>query len=167
MSRKINYISISPFHDRLYSIIGDDVQGWAKKLKVTPATISNRWYKGSFPTADKVIKLVELSKVSSEWLLEGKETTGRCILPPGFDEFCTMLKDILLQSTDEQVKHALRTNLVAFRNSIHKDVKKQKKDKRIELLERDSIIKSDRIEKLEKTVEYLKEIYDPKSRSGT
>lgn len=165
MSRKINYKSISPFHDRLYSIIGDDVQDWARKLQVTPSTISNRWYRGSFPTADKVIKLVELSGVSSDWLLEGKEV--RCTLPPGYDEFYAMLQDILLQSSDEQVKHALRTNLVAFRNSINKDVKKQKKDKRIELLERDSLIKSNQIEKLEKTVEYLKELYDRKTQSDT
>ena len=112
MSRKLNYKSISPFHDRLHSVIGDDVQAWAKKLDVTPATITNRWYKWSYPTVDKVIKLVEISGVSSDWLLEGKSAAGHCILPPGSDDFCDMLKDILLQSSDEQVKDALRTNRV-------------------------------------------------------
>lgn len=111
---------------------------------------------------------------SFDWLLTGKESTlqimesqqqyGKsndvCNLPPGCDEFYAMLKEILSQSSDEQVKNALRTNLIAFKNSIDKDSKKAEKDKRIKKLECE-------YNDLKKEVNYLKELYNCKTKSDT
>jgi transcriptional regulator with XRE-family HTH domain len=73
MSRKLKYNSASPFHDRLLDLIGDDVAGWSKRLGVTQGTITGRWFKGSFPGTDKIIKICEEARVSADWLLNGKE----------------------------------------------------------------------------------------------
>ncbi len=155
MSRKLNYISISPFHDRLFSLVGDDIRGWARRLGVTPATITNRWLRGSYPTADKLIKIADHANIDFNWLLTGisESAAGSCIMPPGSDEFCSMLRDILSQNTDEQIKSALRTNLVAFKNSADKD--------------REAIEKAKKMTEMEKKVDYLMQLYESKMQSGT
>lgn len=60
------------FHKRLSEILEGDVPGWAKKLKVSSSLIRDRWFKGSYPGTDKLIKLIEISGVSADWLLFGK-----------------------------------------------------------------------------------------------
>ena len=70
---KKNNNSLSPFHSRLISILQDDVEGWAKKIGVSATNIRTNWFKGSYPGADKLIKIIELSGVSANLLLTGQE----------------------------------------------------------------------------------------------
>ena len=94
--------------------------------------------------------LVGISKVFNkpiDWFLFGQQAGNvtRCDLPPEALDICDMIKEIYACS-DEQMHEALHTNLVAFKNSALKDK---------------------RIDKLEKKMDFLMELYNPKIKSGT
>lgn len=58
------------FTDRLREIISTQKKTWwREKLGVSQSLIGSRWEKGSFPRADKLIKLLLLSGFSANWLL--------------------------------------------------------------------------------------------------
>jgi hypothetical protein len=58
------------FTDRLREIISTQKKTWwREKLGVSQSLIGSRWEKGSFPRADKLIKLLLLSGCSANWLL--------------------------------------------------------------------------------------------------
>jgi hypothetical protein len=58
------------FTDRLREIISTQKKTWwREKLGVSQSLIGSRWEKGSFPRADKLIKLLLLSGYSANWLL--------------------------------------------------------------------------------------------------
>ena len=58
------------FTDRLREIINTQKKTWwREKLGVSQSLIGSRWEKGSFPRADKLIKLLLLSGYSANWLL--------------------------------------------------------------------------------------------------
>lgn len=160
MSRKINYKSISPFHDRLYSIIGDDIQGWARRLDVTPATISNRWYKGSYPTTDKIIKLCEISGISATWLIEGSDQATDAQSPDDSTAFLKSCLDDILRDANDHTIDTLRTCLVAFRQSVIKAKEYKDKDDRLSALEGECV-------DLKRKVDYLCGLCDAKTQSGT
>ena len=114
------------------------------------------WSEGHYlPKGEMLLKIKECYNVSIDWLLTGisESAAGSCIMPPGSDEFCSMLRDILSQNTDEQIKSALRTNLVAFKNSADKD--------------REAIEKAKKMTEMEKKVDYLMQLYESKMQSGT
>ncbi len=72
MSTSKKDIQGTNFHQRLKKLLGGDVKGWAIKLGVSESNIRDRWFKGSYPGTDKIIKILEHSDVSPEWLLTGK-----------------------------------------------------------------------------------------------
>jgi len=76
MSRKYNYKSLDPFHDRLFNLLKGDVAGWAKRLGVTESTIRDRWFKGSYPGADKIIRICTETNKSPNWLLIDDSTNN-------------------------------------------------------------------------------------------
>ncbi len=47
------------------------VAWWSEELGVVPSLINARWKKGSFPNADNLIKICNLSGISANWLLLG------------------------------------------------------------------------------------------------
>ena len=73
MSRKLNYKSISPFHDRLFWLIGGNVDWWAEQIGVSASLIRDKWFKGSFPGVDKIIKICEITGIGADRILLGKE----------------------------------------------------------------------------------------------
>ena len=54
-----NTNNYSEFHKKLIKLLEKDVPGWAEKLGVSETNIRTNWFKGSYPGADKLIKLVE------------------------------------------------------------------------------------------------------------
>ncbi len=60
------------FHNRFMEVLCmKPVAWWSEKLDVVPSLINGRWKKGSFPNADNLIKICQLSGVSANWLLLG------------------------------------------------------------------------------------------------
>lgn len=58
------------FTDRLREILKTQKKTWwREKLGVSQSLIGSRWEKGSFPRADKLIKILLLSGYSANWLL--------------------------------------------------------------------------------------------------
>lgn len=65
--------SFSGFKQRLFEILNQKTQvWWAEKIGISQSVISNSYYKGTFPRTDKLIKIIQLSGVSANWLLFGK-----------------------------------------------------------------------------------------------
>jgi transcriptional regulator with XRE-family HTH domain len=65
--------SFSGFKQRLFDILNQKTQvWWAEKIGISQSVISNSYYKGTFPRADKLMKIIQLSGVSANWLLFGK-----------------------------------------------------------------------------------------------
>lgn len=61
------------FKQRLFEILNRKTQvWWAEKIGISQSVISNSYYKGTFPRADKLMKIIQLSGVSANWLLFGK-----------------------------------------------------------------------------------------------
>lgn len=57
------------FFDRLMEILGTEVQTWwAEKTQTSQSTVSNYWFKGKYPRSDKILKILELKKISANWL---------------------------------------------------------------------------------------------------
>lgn len=60
------------FHNRFMEVLcTKPVSWWSEKLDVVPSLINARWKKGSYPNADNLIKICNLSGVSANWLLLG------------------------------------------------------------------------------------------------
>jgi transcriptional regulator with XRE-family HTH domain len=63
----------SAFKNRLIEILNQETQvWWADRIGISQSVISNSYYKGSFPRTDKLMKIIQLSGVSANWLLFGK-----------------------------------------------------------------------------------------------
>ena len=61
------------FKERLFEILNQKTQvWWAEKIGISQSVISNSYYKGTFPRSDKLMKIIQLSGVSANWLLFGK-----------------------------------------------------------------------------------------------
>ena len=150
MSRKLKYKSITPFHDRLYETIGSDIPGWSKKIGVTPATVRDKWFKGSYPGADKIIKICNVTGKSANWLLHG--STDNVILAQDWTidiiEACEIVHKIMT-SDNKIAKDALHTNLVAFED--HESLRNDRK----------------RMDNMEMEIIFLKELYNAKIKSDT
>jgi transcriptional regulator with XRE-family HTH domain len=57
------------FFKRLMEILETEVQTWwAEKTNTSQSTVSNYWFKGKYPRADKILKILELKKISANWL---------------------------------------------------------------------------------------------------
>jgi hypothetical protein len=64
---------ISAFKNRLIEILNQKTQvWWADRIGISQSVISNSYYKGTFPRSDKLMKIIQLSGVSANWLLFGK-----------------------------------------------------------------------------------------------
>lgn len=63
----------SAFKNRLIEILNQNTQvWWADRIGISQSVISNSYYKGTFPRTDKLMKIIQLSGVSANWLLFGK-----------------------------------------------------------------------------------------------
>ncbi len=63
----------SAFKKRLIEILNQRTQvWWANHIGISQSVISNSYYKGTFPRTDKLMKIIQLSGVSANWLLFGK-----------------------------------------------------------------------------------------------
>lgn len=63
----------STFKNRLIEILNQKTQvWWANHIGISQSVISNSYYKGTFPRSDKLMKIIQLSGVSANWLLFGK-----------------------------------------------------------------------------------------------
>ncbi len=73
MSRiKYNKCDVTPFHARLFEVMGGQLSHWAKQMGVSAGVIRERWYNGSFPRVNVIIKLCIAAGVSADWLLLGQ-----------------------------------------------------------------------------------------------
>jgi hypothetical protein len=69
VTQKINKAE-KEFTDRLREILKTQKKTWwREKIGVSQSLIGSRWEKGSFPRADKLIKILLLSGYSANWLL--------------------------------------------------------------------------------------------------
>jgi hypothetical protein len=112
MSRKKKYKSISPFHDRLYSLLGNDVAGWSKKLGVSHSLLP-KWFEGSFPSADKIISICKHTGASPEYILLDIERTGEdfiSTLPERTKAACRVIGQIF-HSQNEEIIHIIEETL--------------------------------------------------------
>ncbi len=72
MSTENKNNSSDTFHGRLRMIFNGKVPEWAKKLEMSETNIRTNYLKGgSYPGADKLIKLAEHG-VSIDWLISGE-----------------------------------------------------------------------------------------------
>lgn len=63
---------LSAFKNRLIEILNQKTQvWWADRIGISQSVISNSYYKGTFPRSDKLMKIIQLSGVSANWLLFG------------------------------------------------------------------------------------------------
>lgn len=144
MSRKLNYISINPFFDRLYGLLKDDVKGWTKKLDVSAGTIVNRWFKGTYPGMENLQKLCEVSGKSADWFLFGTESSPMPNSSPHSLQKSPILQkaEYVLLHGDEREKTALEYGVEGVYNRVkdHKDIMKEMLDTQKEIV---SLLKSD------------------------
>ena len=57
------------FFNRLMEILETEVQTWwAEKTGTSQSTVSNYWFRGKYPKGDKILKILELKKISANWL---------------------------------------------------------------------------------------------------
>jgi transcriptional regulator with XRE-family HTH domain len=134
MSRKINYKSVSPFHDRLFELMKDDVDMWAEKIGVSASLIRDKWFKGSFPGADKLMKICEVSGKSASWILFGEIKEGGEAAVYPYKERNRHFHDqaeVVLISDDNRLIDLLRASLEGVLGYM---TRKQKKDQLIEML---------------------------------
>lgn len=113
----------------------------SKESGVSSAVITRFFQDGKISSENlfKILNTLNLLNKDSDI-----QTSVRCSLSPQYQNICDMIREIFY-STDTQIHAAHHTNLVAFKNSAMKDQK---------------------INNLEKKVDYLMELYDPKIKSG-
>ena len=71
MLKNIKYKE-SGFFDRLTEVLRTEKQNWwAKKTGTSQSMVSNYWFKGKHPRADKIAKILELKNISANWLYFG------------------------------------------------------------------------------------------------
>lgn len=73
MSNNKNNYNLSDFHKRFIPLLENEIKEWAKKIGVSEQNIRDNWFKGSYPRVDKIIKFLEMSGESADYLLTGKE----------------------------------------------------------------------------------------------
>lgn len=174
MSRKFSYKSISPFHDRLYEIVGNDIPGWSKKIGVTPAAIRDKWlHNGSFPGVDKLMKISEYSGKTCDWILFGKDSPPPAPSgwPPEIVKACELVYRIMT-SDNKVARDALAINLTVFEE--HEVLKRDKEDTHARIEEATKDLKEEMKREIAalkkehgKEIAYLKELYDRKIKSDT
>lgn len=63
---------VDGFKNRFFEILNQKTQSWwAENIGISQSAVSNSYYKGIFPRADKLLKIIDLSGVSANWLLFG------------------------------------------------------------------------------------------------
>ncbi len=73
MAKTTDNQCFSAFKNRLIEILNQNTQvWWADRIGISQSVISNSYYKGTFPRTDKLMKIIQLSGVSANWLLFGK-----------------------------------------------------------------------------------------------
>ncbi|MGD9008146.1 MAG: helix-turn-helix domain-containing protein [Desulfobacteraceae bacterium] len=73
MAKTTDKQHFSAFKNRLFEILNQKTQvWWAGRIGISQSVISNSYYKGTFPRSDKLMKIIQLSGVSANWLLFGK-----------------------------------------------------------------------------------------------
>jgi len=107
--------SISQFHGRLEKLLGKDFESISQLLGVSVSTIRDRWYKGSYPGADKIKIIIEKTGCSADWLLTGKEPVNEAASL--FARHIDMLKKIH-NSNDQTYIQAIDQNLTAFVKAV-------------------------------------------------
>jgi len=103
-----------------------DVKGWAKKLGVSESVIRDRWFKGSYPGVDKIIKLADDYDIDLNVFLVGKEKNATA-QSEELKNLCLDLKEIL-ETADEVSIAALKMNMAMIKGAV-KDRLEAKKDK--------------------------------------
>jgi transcriptional regulator with XRE-family HTH domain len=72
MAKTTDNQCFSTFKHRLVEILNQKTQvWWADRIGISQSVISNSYYKGTFPRTDKLMKIIQLSGVSANWLLFG------------------------------------------------------------------------------------------------
>lgn len=148
--------SLYPIFARNFSAFVEENDGryvFADMIEVTYDSV-RRWCNGEgLPTGTQLLKISEIYKVSIDWLLTGKYSSGAMQdWHPEIQEACRAVKKIL-ESKDKTTALALKTNISAFEQSLtrHDDNEKLKKD----------------IDKLKKEFNHLKKVNEPGRRTGT
>lgn len=71
MQSNLNYKE-NGFFQRLAEILRTEKQNWwAKHTGTSQSMVSNYWFKGKYPRGDKIAKILELKKISANWLYFG------------------------------------------------------------------------------------------------
>lgn len=64
--------NLEGFKARFQKLMQNNTQAyWAEAIGISQSVISDRWKKGSMPRADKLLKFIEITGVSANWLLLG------------------------------------------------------------------------------------------------
>jgi len=74
------------FRQRLGRMIGsEDPFAWARRKGIPPATFNRMWNDGAIPKTDTLVKVIEGTAVSLDWLVLGRgaETSTPSAPPPG------------------------------------------------------------------------------------
>lgn len=143
---------LSPFHQKLISLLENDVKGWANKLDVSESVIRDRWFKGSYPGVDKIIKLATvIKKIDLNSLLIGRESASIANFTSGWTEdlknLCLELKEIL-ETADEVSIAALKMNMAMIKGAV-----KSKAEAAIDKADKETLKKE--VRTLKRTVKRL------------
>ena len=115
------------FNIKLIADRNGGMKALAKNLDVTYESV-RRWCNGEYlPDGQTLLTVQEKYSVSIDWLLNGAKKSGlKCPFCGDWTEdirtACADMKEIL-ESDDEAVRTALRSNLAAFKQSIEKNKK--------------------------------------------
>jgi transcriptional regulator with XRE-family HTH domain len=121
--------SITPFHNRLKELLGKDVSGWAKKLGVNESTIRDRWFKGSYPGADKIIRIVEETGIPCDRLLFGTSQANNNVIVISrekYPEFYRILDSVLLSDKGDEAVSAVGSYLRGMIMTLDQELKTQR-----------------------------------------
>jgi transcriptional regulator with XRE-family HTH domain len=111
--KRENIEHTTDFHRRLESLLGDNIPEQAQKIGVHETTVRVTWLQNeSYPTADNLIKICEVTKVSADWLLFGKENPAESPQENPHAKLYTEkevvkmldIKDGLINTMDRQIK---------------------------------------------------------------
>ena len=130
--KKYDY-SASDFHKRLLSVFEKDIDGnllkndkiasyWSERLDVSESAIRDSWDKGSYPTIEKIIRLIEVAGVSANYLFTGKENE-RIILDTEKEKLWEERERLYLETIKELKKKnkALEDIFSALKQAKRKD----------------------------------------------
>lgn len=133
---KLNDSWKKEFTERIKLIAGENEAAFAKKAGLSDQLL-RKYLKGSIPGSDQLLKIAKAAACSTDWLLTGKEYEHpSCPVKCDAEmiEICKDLKEIL-QSDDKETIEAIKSNIIAFKKSVHKDQTIDDLDKRLSHLE--------------------------------